>query len=160
MHKFLQETVQHCMSTPVRAVAPETTLGDLLRMFTAHNIDVCPVESDGRLLGIVAKADILKAFATHQDFMLSCNDVLGTTVDEIMSRNVTMVDSAMKLSSVLRLMNDSHFKCFPVTGTGGRVIGIITRNDLIGALAECNKRQDTPEAYLFGAQPICSFAIA
>lgn len=87
MYEFLEETVRHNMTVPSRTVAPEMTVGDLLRLFASDDVDAYPVESNGLLIGIVSKADALKAFALKQDRILPrYDDAMGTTVDEVMSR--------------------------------------------------------------------------
>jgi CBS domain-containing protein len=89
-----------------------------------------PVESDGRLVGIVSKADALKAFALKQDRILPhYDDVMGTTVEEVMSRHVMTVDPEAKLQRVPHLMEKSHFKSLPVIDASSRLLGMIARKD-------------------------------
>lgn len=52
------------MTIPARTVAPEMTVGDLPRLFSADRWDAYPVVSDGKLIGIVSKSDALKPFAS------------------------------------------------------------------------------------------------
>jgi hypothetical protein len=39
MYEFLQETVENSMTRDVRSVSPETTVGDLYRLFAADGFD-------------------------------------------------------------------------------------------------------------------------
>ena len=43
------------MTVPARTVAPEMTVGDLLRLFGTDGVDAYPVKSDGRPIGIVSR---------------------------------------------------------------------------------------------------------
>ena len=89
------------MTRPARTVAPEMTIGDLLRLFATDEVNAYPVESNGRLVGIVSKADALKAFAFRQDGILPhYDDVMGTSVEEIMSRHVMTVDAESRLQRI------------------------------------------------------------
>jgi CBS domain-containing protein len=54
-------------------------------------------------------------------------------VGEIMRRQVTAVDPDMALTRVLQMMVDMSTKSFPVV-SDGKVIGIISREDIIRAL--------------------------
>ena len=86
MYEFLEETVGNNMTPAVRSVTPETTVGELYRLFAADNFDAYPVVRDDTLVGIVSKLDALKPFAFAQDQILPhYKEGMGTTVDEIMS---------------------------------------------------------------------------
>jgi CBS-domain-containing membrane protein len=145
MYEFLEETVERNMTSPAKAVAPETTAGDLLRLFATDDLDAYPVVSNGKLVGIVSKADALKAFAlTPASILPHYDDMMGTTVDEIMTRQVVTVDSQTRLQHVLHLMGAHHFKSLPVVDQNSRLKGMIAREDVIRALAFCNRRQALP----------------
>ena len=70
MYEFLQETVADNMTTAVRSITPETTVGDLYRLFAADDFDAYPVVQDGMLVGIVSKLDALEVFAFTEDQIL------------------------------------------------------------------------------------------
>lgn len=161
MYEFLEETVQRNMTRPARTVAPEMTVGDLLRLFTTDDVDAYPVESNGRLVGIVSKADALKAFVLKPAGILPhYDDVMGTTVDEVMSRHVTTIDAATRLQRVLHLMEEHHFKSMPVVDAGNRLLGVIAREDIIQALARCNRRQSSAQALPLVVPAVGYYAIA
>jgi CBS-domain-containing membrane protein len=145
MYEFLEETVERNMTSPAKAVAPETTAGDLLRLFATDDLDAYPVVRNGKLIGIVSKADALKAFAlTPASILPHYDDMMRTTVDEIMTRQVVTVDSQTRLQHVLHLMGAHHFKSLPVVDQNSRLKGMIAHEDVIRALAFCNRRQALP----------------
>src|SRR6516165_5609194 len=89
MYEFLQETVANNMTTPVRSITPETTVGDLYRFFAADDFDAYPVVQDGMLVGIVSKLDALEVFAFTEDRILPrYADGMATQVNKIMSSDV------------------------------------------------------------------------
>ena len=145
MDDFRQETVRNNMSRPAKTVAPEMTLGDLLRMFSTSNFAAYPVVRDEKLVGIVSRTDSIKPFAamaaTHT---IHFDSIVGTTVEEIMSWQVVAVELDATLDHVVHLMETHDFKSFPVVDREKRVRGIIARDDVIRALARSTRRSTLP----------------
>ncbi len=54
------------MTKQVIHVSEETPLGDVVGLMEKHNIKRLPVLSDGKLVGIVSRADLLRALAARQ----------------------------------------------------------------------------------------------
>jgi CBS domain-containing protein len=157
MYEFLEETVRSNMTRPARSVAPEMTVSDLLRLFAVDDADAYPVESRGQLVGIVSKADALKAFGLRPgELVPHYDDLLGTTVDEVMTRQIITVDAKTRLQRVLHLMVAHHFKSLPVVDDKNRLQGMIRREDVIRALIHSTRRPALPLA----APPVGYYAIA
>jgi CBS domain-containing protein len=145
MEYFHQETVRETMAHPARTVAPELTLGDLLRLFGANEFSAYPVMRDGKLVGIVSRVDAIKAFAAMPATDTARLDaVMGTTVDEVMSSRVVTIEPDATLDQVVHLMGAHDFESFPVVDRENRVSGIIARDDVIRALARCSSRASLP----------------
>ena len=86
MKYFHQETVRENMSRPARTVAPEMTLGDLLRLFSSHDFRAYPVVRDEKLVGIVSKGGFRQSFRRKgATKAVDLDAIMGTTVEEIMS---------------------------------------------------------------------------
>lgn len=143
MQQLLDDTVQHNMTSHTRAVAPEMTVGDLLRLFAADQLDAYPVVSNNALVGIVSKSDALKVFASD-DLSLRYDDVMGTTVDEIMCRHVMTVEPGTKLRHALQLMGAYRFKSLPVVDDGNHLRGMIAREDMVRVLARRDRSSELP----------------
>src|SRR5580698_7298837 len=105
MYEFLQDTVADNMTQAVKSVAPETTVGDLYRLFATDKFEAYPVVRDDLLVGMVSKLDALKVFALCQDRILPhfC-DGMASTVDAIMSADVIAVTPDTNLQRVLELL--------------------------------------------------------
>ena len=145
MYEFLEETVLHNMTCRTRTVVPEMTIGDLLRLFDVEGVDAYPVVNSDRLAGIVSKADALKAFGLMPDNVIPrYDDMMGTTVGEVMTRQVMTVDTATRLQRVLHLMVTHHFKILPVVDLDNRLQGTIARDDVVAALVRCSKHEVLP----------------
>jgi CBS domain-containing protein len=145
MYEFLEETVEDNMTSPAKTVAPEMTVGDLYRLFAAHDFDAYPVIKDGLLLGVVSKFDALKVFTLSTAGMVPhYDDLMGTTVDEIMSCPAITVESETKLQRVVELMSSHRLKSLPVVDRNNRLKGIIAREDIMRALARCTGPKRPP----------------
>jgi CBS domain-containing protein len=53
------------MSAPVISIAEETSLGEIAELLTTHRIKRVPVVCDGRLVGIVSRADLVRALVAR-----------------------------------------------------------------------------------------------
>ncbi len=67
----VEHTARDIMSAPVITVTPENTVGDVAELFTAHRIKRAPVVEDGRVVGVVSRADLVRAFLVEQGAPLS-----------------------------------------------------------------------------------------
>jgi CBS domain-containing protein len=143
MYEFLHETVADNMTQAVRSVAPETTIGDLYRLFAANDFDAYPVVRGDMLVGVVSKLDALRVFALAKDRILPHYDAgMGTTVDEIMSTELVAVAPDTNLQRVLQLMVEHRVKSLPVVDQSRNLLGIIAREDVMRAMARCTGQQD------------------
>jgi CBS domain-containing protein len=145
MYEFLQETVENSMTRKVRSVEPETTVGDLYRLFAADGFDAYPVTRGDTLVGMVSRLDALKVFGLSEDRILPRHkEGMATTVDEIMTRDVIAVDGETKLQRVLELMVSHRMKSLPVVDGRRNLVGIIAREDVMKAMERCVMRQYPP----------------
>ena len=145
MYEFLQETVANNMTGKVRSVTPETTVGDLYRLFAADDFDAYPVVKDDTLVGMVSKLDALTVFALAEDQMLPhFADGMGVTVDEIMTTDVATVEPETNLQRVLQLMVEHCVKSLPVVDQWRNLVGIIAREDVMRAMERWAVRHQPP----------------
>jgi CBS domain-containing protein len=145
MYEFLQETVENNMTRKVRSVSPETTVGDLYRLFAADGFDAYPVTRGDTLVGIVSSLDMLKVFGLSKDHILPrYKEGMATTVDEVMNSDVVAVEGETKLQRVLELMVSHRMKSLPVVDRWHSLIGIIAREDVMKAMERCVLRQYPP----------------
>jgi signal-transduction protein with cAMP-binding, CBS, and nucleotidyltransferase domain len=86
------------MTSPVVTIGPEHPLSDAARRMTEFRINRLPVTDDGRLVGIVSRADIVRAYArTDEDLLHAATDALhavdGLRVDGVHDGVVTLSGS-------------------------------------------------------------------
>lgn len=147
MYEFLQETVANNMTGTVKSVTPETTVGDLYRLFEADEFEAYPVVRDEVLLGMVSKLDALKVFAFAKDQLLPHYvDGMGGTVNDIMTTGVVAVEPDTNLQRVLQLLVEHRVKSLPVVDQWRNLVGIIAREDVMRAMARCAPQATSSEA--------------
>ncbi len=61
--------VRDVMASEVLTIAPDTPLADVVRLMESHHVRRLPVLEDGRLVGIVSRADLMKAMAAAGKWM-------------------------------------------------------------------------------------------
>lgn len=143
------------MAGHIGAVAPEMTIGDLLRRFAVDQRDAYPVVSNEMLVGIVSMSDALKAFSSYEASQ-HYNEVIGTKVYEVMTRHVMTVEPGTKLRHALQLMAAYRFKSLPVVDEKNGLLGMITRKDIVRVLTQ----HDQPNALPLAAPAVGYYAIA
>ncbi len=123
--------VKDYMSRDLVTVTPDMDLHRAIKLLLQRRVSGVPVLSDdGRLVGILSKKDCLEvAFSAsyHQDW--------AGPVSRYMSTNVETVDADADLVGVADLFRKSGFRRYPVM-SGGRVVGIIARHDILRGLDE------------------------
>jgi CBS domain-containing protein len=141
------------MTTDVITVDPDMTVQDLAKLLAERGISGAPVvDASGRLVGIVSEGDLLHraeigTARRHRERRRSwwlddfasdlARDYIkshGRTVKDIMTRDVVTLTEDTDLGEVAALLEAKRIKRVPVT-RDGKVIGIITRANLVRALA-------------------------
>jgi CBS domain-containing protein len=61
-----ERRARNIMAAPVVTVAEDTDIGEIARLLTAYRIKRVPVLRDGRIVGIVSRADLVRALAAEQ----------------------------------------------------------------------------------------------
>ena len=141
MRGFIGLTVNDAMTNSVTTLSPDATVAELEGLFERYDYNSFPVVEDGRLVGIVTKFDFLRNFIFTPDTVLPHYDeLMQRRVGEIMRRQVATVDPALALTRVLQMIVDMTIKSFPVV-SDGKVVGIISREDVIRALRRAVRRE-------------------
>ena len=134
MRGFIGLTANDAMTRPVTVLSPEATVGELEDLIERYDYNSFPVVENDSLVGIVTKFDFLRNFIfTPRSVLPHYEELMQRRVGEIMRRQVATVDPEMPLTRVLQMMVDMTIKSFPVV-SDGRVVGIISREDIIRAL--------------------------
>jgi CBS domain-containing protein len=120
--------VVELMNKNVVTCHPTEKLNIIVNKLELFNIAGMPVVEKGKLVGIVCQSDILKGLKTGALQELSVKDV--------MVKNVVFVSPTESAVVVARLMVEKHINRIPIIENES-VVGIVTRGDIIKAVAEC-----------------------
>ena len=131
LYRFLACAVDQYMTRAVISVTGAVTLGELEALFERNDFNSFPVVEEGRILGIVTKFDFLRAFTftTHYD------ELMRRRVADMMTKAVTH-EPKTPLTRVLELMVSFATRSLPVLSLEHKLVGIISREDVMRALRE------------------------
>lgn len=133
---FFERKVAEHMSREIHSIPPASTLRELGKLIERFDYNAFPVVDDEKLIGVVTKFDFMKAFAfTEQRVIPDYRALMDTPVGQIMSADIITVSPEEPLTRVLEKMVRLRTRSFPVI-EGGRLVGMISRTDIIAALEQ------------------------
>jgi CBS domain-containing protein len=141
--------VSQVMSQPVRTVRPQTPLADAAHLMVTERISGLPVVDEaGALAGIITEADFLRALGVpahqpHHNLWQTLESLFShlthhgeleapnAPVKGHMVKQVVCVHPEQDLHDVIELMKQNSVKRVVVCDDTRRVLGMITRSDLV-----------------------------
>ena len=142
MYRFLECTVGQFMTREVKTVDRHTTLRELEALFAKHDFNAFPVMDGKEMNGLVTKFDFLKTFAfTTKQLLPHYDELMGRTVEEVMTEAVVHVEPAAPLTRTLQLMVSLKARSFPVMTADKQLVGMIAREDIMRALKETTREK-------------------
>jgi CBS domain-containing protein len=149
------------MTRKVVTVGPETTIVDAANTMLRHHISGLPVtNAAGQLVGIVSESDFIRRgeIGTQRNrgrwlkFLLGpgtlASDFVhahGRKVGEVMTANVQSISEDAPLEDIVAAMERYNIKRLPVV-RGSQVVGIVTRANLLQAVASLARDVPDPTA--------------
>jgi CBS domain-containing protein len=110
----------------VISVTPETPVADVARVIGQRRIGaVMVLDAHGGVAGIVSERDIVRALATRE------GGIVGMRAEELMTREVVMVDPKTPVDAALRIMDEHYFRHLPVVDEAGALLGLVSVRDLV-----------------------------
>jgi CBS-domain-containing membrane protein len=138
LYSFLEQTVADYMTRDVKTVTGSLTVRELGDLFEKDDFNAYPVEESARVVGVVSKFDHLSCFVfTPTQMMPRYDDLMKRTVSEMMTSEFIYVAMDTRLTRVLQLMVDHRIRSMPVIDNGQRLVGVISREDVMRALQRC-----------------------
>jgi CBS domain-containing protein len=144
------------MTHNVVSVAPDATISQVVELMLARGISgLLVVDATGTLVGIVTEGDLLHRDELGTDHRRSwwlrliaspgrqAGDFTrthGQRVADVMTRDVITVNADEPLADVVALMEERRIKRVPVLD-GDRVVGVVSRADLLRALSVAAREQ-------------------
>ncbi len=140
--------VQDFMTRDVVTVRPDAPIHEAARLMVNHGVSGLPVlDEGGRLVGILSEGDLILRqkprtqlawwqvfFSDGERLAREYQKATGLTVAEVMTRSVISLPPDASIESAAALLDEHKIRRVPVVAAG-KLAGIISRGDLIKALA-------------------------
>ena len=138
-------TVRDVMTTHVVAVRKSASFKEMADMMHRSRVSAFPVLDDtGRVIGVVSAGDLLVKEAVqaqgtsliaalrhvHED-----DKAAGVTAADLMTRPAVTIGPDAPVEEAARLMYDKRVKRLPVTRAGGKLVGIVSRVDVLSVFS-------------------------
>jgi CBS domain-containing protein len=149
------DLVKDIMDPSPASVAPDTSVEDVVRLMRDNGLPGLPVaDGDGRLVGIVTEADLVlpdeqgDLHIPHYvnlfggtvfleplgRFEKRLRKAFASTAADMMTADPDTVEPSTPVREAARLIHGSGHNRLPVV-EDGRLVGVVTRVDVLGALA-------------------------
>lgn len=129
--------VKKWMSTQVITVKPDSSLQEAVGLLKKHNIRRLPVLANGKLVGIVTDRDLKRASASDAT-SLEIHELLHllslVKIREIMTKSPITVKPDDTIEETAEILMKHKISGAPVVDSMGRLVGVITQNDLFRVL--------------------------
>lgn len=132
--------VGEVMNTKVITVAPKQRICDIIEILQANGITGVPVVENEHVIGIISKKDILPLIASFDVDYETPEKIKKTCsyqVKDYMQREVISVQPVEPVEACAMTMINHNINRLPVI-EGGSLVGIVTRGDILKALASCS----------------------
>ena len=141
----MSATVRDVMTTSVVAVRRDASFTEMAAMLRSTRISAFPVIDDaGRVIGVVSEADLLVKEAVQADgtsllaalrHIKEDDKATGVTAGELMTAPAITIGPDAPVEAAARLMYDRRVKRLPVVNASGRLLGIVSRVDVLAVFS-------------------------
>jgi CBS-domain-containing membrane protein len=141
----LTATVADVMTTRVVSVRRDASVKEMAAMLRSSRISAFPVIDDaGRVIGVVSEADLLVKVAVQAEgtSMLAAlrhfredDKTRGVTAGDLMTAPAVTIGPDAPVTEAARVMYDRRLKRLPVVNRAGRLVGIISRVDVLAVFS-------------------------
>lgn len=132
-------TVRDYMSSRVATLREDQDVREAVDVFTKHNVFSAVVLNNiGNLMGIVSVSDCI-----HVAMKSGYHNGWRGTVKEVMSPDVRTVEASDNILNVAKMFMSDNYRRYPVL-EDNRVVGVITRLDVLKGLDRITKSSQVP----------------
>jgi CBS domain-containing protein len=120
------------MNRKVVSLIPQATVEEAIRTLLEHKISGAPViDKEGKLVGIISQFQLLEVLYDPQ--------IRTQRVQQIMTKDVLTLEDTALLGMAANLFVLHRIHRLPVL-SGGRVVGVISRSDLLKYFLETGEK--------------------
>src|ERR1700733_4202428 len=137
----MRSTVKDVMSTHVITVRESAPYKEMAAMLHDQRVSAFPVIDDhDKVIGVVSETDLLTKEALDGTVPRTSENltqesvrkrVNAVTAADLMTKPAVTIGPDEPVSHAARLMFDQRVKRLPVTSEGGRLLGIVSRSDVL-----------------------------
>ena len=150
----MSKTVADVMTPNPAVVQPDTPLKEAIKLLAEKKFSGLPVvNQEGKLVGVLSEADLMwqetgvdpPPYFMFLDSVIylqnparydkELHKALGQTVGEVMSDRAISIMGDRPLTEAAHLMHKREIRRLPVVDEAGKVVGIITRGDIVRTMA-------------------------
>lgn len=143
----LSKKVSEVMTADVVAVNVEADIGEAVALLSGSNVSGLPVtDNENHVVGVITEADILSVMGmkrghTFKDIVARLlgepvpGNKAGNTVKQVMSSPAITTTPEARILEVAEILEERRVKRLPVVDAAGILIGIISRADIVKAVA-------------------------
>lgn len=165
-HRYLHtlpadRLVSEVMTRYPVSLRADATVAEAWQTMLQWGVKTLPVVSEGVLVGMLTDEDLLQraglaqrlSVARQLDAQLVQESVaaLETSalqVSQVMSQPVIAVSEGDRLGQAVRLMVGEGVKRLPVVDAGGRLVGVLSRVDVLRQVCDIAPEHEVPEAFV------------
>ncbi|MFH1086276.1 MAG: CBS domain-containing protein [Chloroflexota bacterium] len=138
--------IEQVMAKDVITVTPDCTMRDLKELLRTKRISGVPVLERGALVGMISIENLIRALEKGET---------DATVGANMTRNVVTVRADDTVVSAVNLFARYRYGRFPVVDADSRLVGILTKGDIVrGLLSRMEVQWHTEELRRYRASHI------
>ncbi len=124
---FANIKVEEFMTKDVIFVKLDRTVAQVKEILRLKRISGVPViDNENHVVGVISIEDIIKCLE---------NGTLNDKVSNHMSKNVICLTTTMTLQDAIKHFDRYRYGRFPVVDEQGKLVGIVTKNDILAAVA-------------------------
>jgi CBS domain-containing protein len=141
-YKVRRWRVRDVMTAPALSVTGHTPYKQVARLLSEHHLSALPVLSrGGRVIGVVSEADLLHKQERHHAarpggmswwlHRKAAAKAEARNAGQLMTSPAVTIHPDAPLGSAARLLNSHHLRRLPVVDPDGKLLGIVSRRDLL-----------------------------
>jgi len=135
-HGRWHSRVRDVMTTSVVTVDRITSYKEIARLLTEHGVSGMPVLTMGRhVAGVVSEGDLLAARVRNAGgrwrWLAGRKEHMGLVASQLMTSPAITIHPDASLGAAAGLMNAHHLRRLPVVDPDGKLLGIVSRRDLL-----------------------------
>jgi CBS domain-containing protein len=149
--------VKDVMSKNVITISPEESINDAIEKMAKNNISGLIVVDNNKVVGVISESDVLKVLGSEfPEIKASANLTFSILllleggvkmiremkkigklkVKDVMSKKVFFVKPEDTILEAARMMSKKDVRRLPVIDEDGKLVGVISRTDILRALVK------------------------